>query len=232
MRFPKTPASSDAGGGVNIWNASGFYAYDGQAKRLRVDRQAQVRALSSGPSFQTSSDSVYVVNSTLRTFSADKCTVDATTAWSFPGSACVGSIARFLPSSALDVWTTQPDAFVGYELLNGVNVSKWGCTASGAGGRVGSSHFVFLDVNSGAPLLETQSRNLDESYPTTAEVRFAGFETILGSEIIFGQTSIFKLPLACAWSSPQWNVRPARSKRPRSLPDACELRSASYSLRL
>jgi len=196
------------GGGVNIWNASGYLAFDGVAKKLRIDRQAQVRGLSSGPFFKTASDSVFVLDSSAHAIEADVCTTTAASrsTWTFPGGACVGSVARFLPPSALDKWAVATDAFLGYELLDGANVSKWGWAKAGAGGRTSATHTVYIDVSSGSPVLETQSYNLDESYPTSAEVRFGGFETIMGSSIVLGQTSIFKLPLACAWSQPQWNV--------------------------
>jgi hypothetical protein len=203
------------GGGVNIWNSTGFIASDAKNARLRMKSDAQVRELSSGPGFDTESQSLFVDNSTARSIAPDgSCTSAPATRFAFPASACVGSISRFMPHGAHDTWPSGIDSWMGYNMLNGVNVSVWGWTQSDPGRPANAMHRVYLeaaaDPGAGRPILEEHGHQLAESYPTRALVRFSTFETILGSDILFsapGAAGMFAPPMACRFELPVWDQK-------------------------
>lgn len=203
------------GGGVDIWNSSGFIASDEKSSRLRLDSHAQARELSSGPSFTARSQSLFVANQTARVVTTS-CAEEAVP-FMFPPNACAGSIARFMPSK--DVWAEGSDVWLGYDMLDGANVSVWGWTQSDPGRPANAMHRVYLEAQSdpaaGRLILEEQGANLGESYPTRASVRFFGFETILGSSFLFsfmGGVSVFTPPLVCNFEQPEWD--PTTGKPP------------------
>jgi len=207
------------GGGVNIWNSTGFVASDAKTSRLRLDSQSELRSLSSGPSFKTESRRLFVANATARSVSSNACTSSGSPAFPFPAaSACVGSIARFMPLGALDYWANATDSWLGYDTLDGVNVSVWGWTKSDPGRPASSMHRVYLEASAdpgvGRPLMEEQGHSLAESYPTRARVRFSAFETILGSDFIFSAPGIdlFAPPMPCHFESAAWD--PTTGKPP------------------
>ncbi|KAL1522658.1 hypothetical protein AB1Y20_017636 [Prymnesium parvum] len=197
------------GGGADLWNASGFVASDSGSGRLRIDWQTHVRGLSSAPLFLSESSSLFVRNATARSVSAAGCTVVPSP---FPPSAgaCVGSISRFMPPGATDTWASARDEWLGYQQLDGVNVSVWGWTKPlASSGVVNEMHRVFLkaahDPGAGQPIFEEQGYALAEGYSTMGRVRFSTFEDIFGSSILFNSAPIFEPPLACHFELPKWD---------------------------
>ena len=132
------------GGGVDLWNATAFWVQDAAAAASRLDMMMPVRALSSGPFFQSTTHSRVVRNGTAHDVSvnATACHRDSTLpplllllpfsllsalctlcthlfllpyrfqaascvnsrAAPIAATACVGSVARFMPADATDQW--------------------------------------------------------------------------------------------------------------------------------
>jgi len=194
------------GGGVDIWNASGQLVFDSKISRgfhhARLEGIAQVRELSSGMGYEVKSNSLFLTNGTSFIVQDGVCSrigAGASSAWSFPGSACAGSIKRFLPPSAMDQWSSATDTFMGFELRAGVNASVWGWNSAT------EAHRVYLDATTQMPLEETQTQDVGQSYPTYARVAFGQLEAIYGSGELFDRAKLFAPPLACSFELPAWS---------------------------
>jgi len=168
---------------------------------MRLDGIAQVRELSSAMGYESTRYSLFLVNGTSFLVQGDSCSHPASsaTAWSFPGSACAGSIKRFMPPSATDQWSSATDAFLGFEVRSGINASVWGWNSAT------EAHRVYIDTATNTPLEETHTQDVGESYPTYGRVSFGGFETIYGSAEIFDSAKPFAPPLACSFELPHWS---------------------------
>jgi len=190
------------GGGADIWNVSTQWAYDGKKSQARTDTQAMVRELSSGASYQRFTYESVTTNGTTYSIGAKGgCT--SAPAPAFPADACVGSVARWIPTDETRDWKVRPDKFIGYELVDGTNASVWGWTYHASGNPkapIYSRHRVYLAaaggrLPAGTPLKEEQTIDELSGYTTSATVLYRTFEDAYGSTgAIFDQpwSGVFK----------------------------------------
>mmetsp|Transcript_48309 Transcript_48309/g.135295 ORF Transcript_48309/g.135295 Transcript_48309/m.135295 type:complete len:300 (+) Transcript_48309:140-1039(+) len=190
------------GGGVNIWNTSGFFVHDTANKKERYDASSHLRSLSSGAYYQRRTDTSVTVDGTTYKVDTDgKCTTSDAAAHQFPGSATAGSVGRWAVDSY--GFTSYADRYMGYE-DDTKAVQVWGWTSyGGVGAYKLAEHRAYVDVATGVLLREHQVEQA-MSYPTTVEVVlgapedvYTSFETIEGQSPMSGVT-FFKVPDECA----------------------------------
>jgi len=122
-------------------------------------------------------------------------------------SACVGSVARWLPAVLYEdrSWadSTLRDEYMGISAVDGVPVDVWGWnhTNPGCPGEHDSEHRVYISRATQMPLMETQTgRTACASYPWRATVTFEALEDIGGSFWYMASKfggNMFAMPKGC-----------------------------------
>uniref|UniRef100_A0A7S2CZ84 CBM1 domain-containing protein n=1 Tax=Florenciella parvula TaxID=236787 RepID=A0A7S2CZ84_9STRA len=178
----------------SFYNTTNFWVRDEGNQRERLDQSTNTRFLTFSPQFGSTVASVVTANSTVYSsnLAARTCTSASLTDEDsvesdrgFPGSAAVGSMRRFLPDTTAEmgtnpqswVTTTKNDTFVGYVVVETpytdgkVNCTVWGWEDVWSNGLVFASHMVYVSIDTGLPVRETQMEHAS-SYPPSFEANF------------------------------------------------------------